>query len=284
MARALQDSAQQGTANSGPKGAAHGRRGHTRGSGIGHSVPRKEDDRYLRGRGEFIADIRPAGMQDLAFVRSPLAHARIRGIHLPDGAAGRIFTAADLDVKPMQAVSGLPGFKASDQPVLAHDKVRHVGEPIAVCVAPTRAEAEDLAAAVTVDFEELTAVVDMLEARRPDAPLVHEHWGDNVFLETVVEDDLSAIRATAPIAVRRSFRTARQCMSPLEGRGVVAVWDRRLEQLLIYSSTQLPHIVRTGLAGCLGLDEGACASLHLTSVAALATKASCWPKRWWPVG
>jgi carbon-monoxide dehydrogenase large subunit len=226
------------------------------GSGIGHSVPRKEDDRYLRGRGEFIADIRLSGMQDLAFVRSPLAHARIRGIHLPDGAGGRIFTAADLDVRPMQAVSGLPGFKPSDQPVLAHDKVRHVGEPIAVCVAPTRAEAEDLAASVTVEFDELPAVVDMLAARQHGAPLVHEHWGDNVFLETIVEDDLTAIRASAPIVVRRSFRTARQCMSPLEGRGVVAVWDRRLEQLLLYSSTQLPHIVRTGLAGCLGLDEG----------------------------
>jgi carbon-monoxide dehydrogenase large subunit len=226
------------------------------GSGIGHSVPRKEDDRYLRGRGEFIADIRLAGMQDLAFVRSPLAHARIRGIRLQDGAAGRIFTAADLDVRPMQAVSALPGFKISDQPVLAHDKVRHVGEPIAVCVAATRAEAEDLAASVTIDFDELPAMVDMLAARRPGAPLVHEHWGDNVFLETVVEDDLAAIRASAPIVVRRSFRTARQCMSPLEGRGVVAAWDRRLEQLLVYSSTQLPHIVRTGLAECLGLDQG----------------------------
>ncbi len=226
------------------------------GSGIGHSVPRKEDDRYLRGRGEFIADIRLPGMQDLAFVRSPLAHARIRGIHVPENAVGRVFTATDLDVRPMQVVSALPGFKISDQPVLAHDKVRHVGEPIAVCVAPTRAEAEDLAAAVTVDFDELPAVVDMLEARRPGAPLVHEHWGDNVFLETVVEDDLAAIRASAPIVVRRSFRTARQCMSPLEGRGVVAAWDRRLEQLLVYSSTQLPHIIRTGLAECLGLDEG----------------------------
>jgi carbon-monoxide dehydrogenase large subunit len=226
------------------------------GSGIGHSVPRKEDDRYLRGRGEFIADIRLPGMQDLAFVRSPLAHARIRAIHIPPTAAGTIFTAADLDVRPVQVVSALPGFKISDQPILAHDKVRHVGEPIAVCVAATRAEAEDLAAAVTIDFDELPAVVDMLEARRPGAPLVHEHWGDNVFLETVVEDDLAAIRASAPIVIRRSFRTARQCMSPLEGRGVVAVWDRRLEQLLVYTATQLPHIIRTGLAECLGLDEG----------------------------
>lgn len=226
------------------------------GSGVGHSVPRKEDDRYLRGRGEFIADIRLPGMQDLAFVRSPLAHARIRAIHVPDGAAGRVFTAADLDVRPISAVSGLPGFKVSDQPVLARDKVRHVGEPIAVCVAPTRAEAEDLAAAVRVEFEELPAVTDMLAARRPGTALLHEHWGDNVFLETVVEDDLAAIRARAEIVVRRSFRTARQCMSPLEGRGVVAVWDRRLEQLLVYSATQLPHVVRTGLAECLGLDQG----------------------------
>jgi carbon-monoxide dehydrogenase large subunit len=226
------------------------------GSGVGVSVPRKEDDRYLRGRGEFIADIRLPGMQDLAFLRSPLAHARIRAIRVPEHAKGKVFVAADLDVRPMIAVSGLPGFKPSEQPVLAYDKVRHVGEPIAVCVAPTRAEAEDLAAAIEVDFEELPAVVDMLAARQPGAPLLHEHWGDNVFLETVVEDDLSAIRASAPIVVRRSFRTARQCMSPLEGRGVVAVWDRRLEQLLVYSSTQLPHIVRTGLAECLGLDQG----------------------------
>ena len=226
------------------------------GSGIGRSVPRKEDDRYLRGRGEFIADIRLAGMQDMAFVRSPLAHARIRGIRIPDHAAGRVFTAADLDVRPIVAVSGLPGFKVSEQPVLAQDKVRHVGEPIAVCVAPTRAEAEDLADAVSVEFEELSAVVDMLAARQQGAPLLHEHWGDNIFLETVVEDDLAPIRASAPIVVRRSFRTARQCMSPLEGRGVVATWDRRLEQLLLYSSTQLPHIVRTGLAECLGLDHG----------------------------
>ncbi|HTC07389.1 MAG TPA: xanthine dehydrogenase family protein molybdopterin-binding subunit [Acetobacteraceae bacterium] len=226
------------------------------GSGVGVSVPRKEDDRYLRGRGEFIADIRLPGMRDLAFLRSPLAHARIRGIRVPEHAKGKVFVAADLDVRPMIAVSGLPGFKPSEQPVLAYDKVRHVGEPIAVCVAPTRAEAEDLAVAIEVDFEELPAVVDMLAARQPGAPLLHEHWGDNVFLETVVEDDLSAIRASAPIVVRRSFRTARQCMSPLEGRGVVAVWDRRLEQLLVYSSTQLPHIVRTGLAECLGLDQG----------------------------
>jgi carbon-monoxide dehydrogenase large subunit len=225
--------------------------------GIGHSVPRKEDDRFLRGHGEFIADIRLAGMRDLAFVRSPVAHARLRNIRIPPSAAGKIFTAADLaGVGPIVAVSALPGFKRSEQPVLAHGKVRHVGEPIAVCVAATRAEAEDLAEQVEPEFEELPAVTDMLDARKPGAPLVHEHWGDNIFLETVVDGDLDGIRRTAAIVVRRELRTARQCMSPLEGRGVVAAWDRRLEQLLLYSSTQMPHVIRSGLAECLGLDQG----------------------------
>jgi carbon-monoxide dehydrogenase large subunit len=195
-------------------------------------------------------------MKELAFVRSPLAHARIVAVRKPPGREADVFTAADLDgVKPILAASRLPGFKVSAQPVLAQDKVRHVGEAVAVCVAATRAQAEDLAAAVELDLAELPAVVDMLEARRAEAPLVHEAWGDNVVLETRVDADLSAIRASAPVVVRRTLRTARQCMSPLEGRGVVAVFDRRLEQVVIHTSTQMPHIVRTGLAACLGLPE-----------------------------
>jgi aerobic carbon-monoxide dehydrogenase large subunit len=226
------------------------------GSGIGHAVPRKEDDRHLRGMGEFVGDIRLAGMRELAFVRSPIAHGRIVAITKPAGREPQVFTAADLrGVKPILAASRLPGFKVSAQPALATDKVRHVGEAVAVCVASSRAEAEDLAAAVEVEFDELPVVVDMLAARQPGAPLVHEAWGDNVVLETVVEADLAAIRASAPITVRRTLRTARQCMSPIEGRGVVAVWDRRQEQLVLHTSTQMPHIVRTGLAGCLGLPQ-----------------------------
>jgi carbon-monoxide dehydrogenase large subunit len=226
-------------------------------AGVGASVPRKEDDRYLRGRGEFIADIRLAGMKEVCFLRSPVAHARIRSIRKPDGAEHSVFTAADLEgVRPIVANSRLPGFKPSEQPVLAVDKVRYVGEPIAACVADSRAAAEDLAAEVEIDFEELPAVANMLAAREPGAALLHDHWGDNVFLETVVEADLEPIRKSAAITVKRRFRTARQCMSPIEGRGAVAVWDRRLEQLLIYTATQIPHIVRTGLAGCLGLGEG----------------------------
>src|SRR4029077_6603467 len=81
------------------------------------------------------------------------------------------------------------------------------------------------------------------------------HWGDNVFLETRVNDDLRNIREHAAIQIRRSIRTARQCMSPLEGRGVVAFYDRRLDQLTVYSAAQMPHINRAGLASCLGIDQ-----------------------------
>ena len=129
--------------------------------GIGASVLRKEDDRYMRGRGQFVGDIKIPGMLDVAFVRSPIAHGFIKEIHKPEGYPERIFTMDDLpDVKPIRAASGLPGFKASNQWPLAKDKVRQVGELIVACLAPTRASAEDLAQQVYIDFEELPAVVD----------------------------------------------------------------------------------------------------------------------------
>ncbi|MBO0759340.1 MAG: xanthine dehydrogenase family protein molybdopterin-binding subunit, partial [Bradyrhizobiaceae bacterium] len=210
----------------------------------------------MRGRGQFVADLRFAGMRDVAFVRSPIAHGFIRNIIVPDRHQGAVFTAADLAaVKPIRAVSALRGFKVSDHPVLATGKVRYVGEPLAMCVATDRAEAEDVAAAVRLDIDELPAVHDMLAARRSDSALVHEHWSDNVFLETFIDVNFQAALA-APIKVTREIRTSRQCMAPLEGRGVVAIWDNRLEQLTLYSACQMPHIVRSGLAGCLGLDEG----------------------------
>ncbi|WP_193725753.1 xanthine dehydrogenase family protein molybdopterin-binding subunit [Ferruginivarius sediminum] len=224
--------------------------------GVGARLLRKEDDRYLRGRGQYVADIKLPGTREVAFLRSPLAHARIGDIDIPEDFANRVFTARDLKgVTPIRAVSALPGFKPSDQPPLAEGKVRQVGEPIAMCLGDTRAEAEDVAAAVMVDFEELPAVHDMLQARRPGAALVHEEWGDNVFLETFVDDDIDAAAAKAAVKVTREYRTARQCMAPIEGRAVLAYWDSRMEVLTVYTSTQMPHIVRTGLSECLGLSE-----------------------------
>lgn len=224
--------------------------------GVGAPVLRKEDDRLMRGRGQFVADLRLPRMQDVAFVRSPLAHAYIRGIDVPPAHRGEVYVANDLaGVKPIRAVSGLPGFKVSEQPPLAAGKVRHVGELVAMCVAATRADAEDIAASVGLDLDELPAVHDMLAGRAKGAPLLHESWGDNIFLETNVEVDI-ARALDAPIKITREIVTSRQCMAPIEGRGVVAHWDSRLEQLVVYSACQMPHIIRTGLAECLGLDHG----------------------------
>jgi carbon-monoxide dehydrogenase large subunit len=196
-------------------------------------------------------------MLDVAFVRSPMAHALLGKIIKPRGKEDRVFSAEDLTgVGAIKAVSALKGFKVSEQPVLAREKVRQVGELIAMCVAPTRAEAEDLADETEVALEELPAVVDMLEARTKPPALVHGHWGDNVFLESLVDDDIASIEKKARVKVRRSIRTARQHMSPLEGRGVVCDWNRRLGQLVMYSAAQMPHINRAGLAECLGIDQG----------------------------
>ncbi len=212
----------------------------------------------MRGRGRYVADIKPVGTREVAFLRSPLAHARILGARVPVDIRDKVFLAQDLTgVQPIRAVSALPGFKPSVQPALADEKVRYVGELVAMCVADTRAEAEDIAARVEIDFEELAAIHDMLQARDADAALLHEEWGDNVFLESFVDvGDVDAVAARAAIKVEREFRTARQCMSPIEGRGVIAEWDTRLEQLIMHSATQMPHIVRSGLAECLGIDHG----------------------------
>lgn len=224
-------------------------------SGVGARVPRREDERFMLGQGEYIADIVLPGCMDVAFVRSPLAHATINAIGKPADADGHVITGADMgQVKAIHAPSGLPGFKLSDQPVLATEKVRFVGELLAACLGQSRALAEDLADQVTLELTELGVVSDTVRARDPNAPLLHEHWGDNVFLESSFESPVAAT-APPPVSVTRTLRTARQCMAPIEGRGIAAYFDRRLDMLVVYSATQMPHIVRNGLSDCLGLGQ-----------------------------
>ncbi len=176
----------------GPAAPVSSRAGVVSDKGVGARLQRKEDHRFLRGAGRYIGDYRFDRMRDVAFVRSPVAHGRVVAVEIPDQFRSSVFVAQDLtDVRPIRAVSPLPGFKASEQPPLVADKVRQVGELIAMCVADTRAEAEDMADAVTVDIDALPAVVDMVKARQPDSPLVHEDWGDNVYLEVGYDGDIS---------------------------------------------------------------------------------------------
>jgi aerobic carbon-monoxide dehydrogenase large subunit len=227
-----------------------------RATGIGVRLPRKEDERYMRGRGCYVGDIRMAGMTDVAFLRSPLAHARIVSIDVPDDLSGRVFAAGDLTgVKPIRAVSGLPGFKPSSQPPLAEGKVRFAGELVAMCLGRSRAEAEDAVARLNAELDPLPVLADFVSAELDGAQRVHEDWSDNIYLETRIEKGDRSLTLDAPIVVEREIRLSRQCMVPLEGKGVVAWWDERLGQLVVHTSTQLPHMMRTGLAECLGLEE-----------------------------
>jgi carbon-monoxide dehydrogenase large subunit len=228
----------------------------SQGFGIGVSLPRKEDMRHLRGRGQFVSDIRIPDTKEVVFVRSPHANARIRGITIAPEARGHVFTAADLPrMKPIRIVTQAVGARSPDWAPLATEKARYVGEAIAACVAPTRAEAEDLAAMVTVDFEPLDAVVDAPRQMRGGA-LVHEHWGDNIFMDrSIAGGDIEAAARAADIVVTREYRMNRQSGSPMEGRAVLAYRDWRLDEVVVQASTQTPHTMRVALAEILGLDE-----------------------------
>ena len=227
-----------------------------RARGVGASLPRKEDHRLLHGRGEFIADVAMPGTMDVAFVRSPLAHARIRDVVKP---------ARDQSECIPPPISPECGRSSRDPDCPAsRSRSSRCSAPVAYatsasrsqpCVGETRAAAEDLASRVMLDLEELPVVADMLRARNPGSPLLHPEWGDNVFLESVVDGDPSEAERKAAVSVTRTFRTARQCMSPIEGRGALAFRDRRLEMLVLHTACQMPHVVRTGLAECLGLEQ-----------------------------
>jgi carbon-monoxide dehydrogenase large subunit len=225
--------------------------------GVGASLLRKEDDRHLRGRGEFVADIRLPGTQEVVFLRSPHANARIRAVSVPPEARGRVFAAADLPrIKPLRVATRAAGARSPPWPPLATDRVRYVGEAIAACVAPTRAEAEDLAAAVTVEYEPLDAVVDARIAQQGGRALVHESWGDNLFQEQTIEGgDIEAAARNAEIVVTREYRMNRQSGAPMENRAVLAYRDHRLDEIVVYASTQTPHTMRVALGETLDIEQ-----------------------------
>ena len=150
--------------------------------GVGASVRRNEDRRLLDGGGAYLADLQVPGLAEIAFLRSPVAHGRIRAVEVPPRHRGSVFFAADIAfAKPIVAVGASAGFKYSEYPALASDKVRFVGELIGVCVAPTRAEAEDVAQSGSIEYEELPAIWD-IDARSPPARLPSTRVGPTTSL------------------------------------------------------------------------------------------------------
>lgn len=239
--------ASQAHANSSRQGA----------KGIGASILRLEDERLLSGRSSYIADISKPGMWDVAFLRSPVAHANILKVNIPEENAGKVFLLADLgEILPIRADSQSPGFRRSDYPAIADGKVRFVGEPIAICIGRTRAEAEDVAQSIEVEFEELGVISDMSLSSDRNLPPLHDGWTENVFVESVIDTgDLDSVRAAADVSLTRRYRMNRQAIVSLECRGVATYRDERTGELVVYSSTQFPHVIRTALAHCLQIKE-----------------------------
>ncbi|MBM3566158.1 MAG: xanthine dehydrogenase family protein molybdopterin-binding subunit, partial [Alphaproteobacteria bacterium] len=231
--------------------------------GIGKSVPRKEDARFLLGRGNYVSDMILPGQMEVAFLRSPVAHGYLRAVRKPPGREADVFVRADLTgLKSIVAPSTLPTYRDSEHPPLAEGKVRFVGEPIAMCIAPNRAEAEDLIESVQFDIEEIPALVDAHAAKADAKTRVHDHWPDNTFVTLGVDNGFEEKSRNAPVVVSREVALSRQAMVPMEGKAVLATWDDRADQLLVYTSTQVPHMIRVGIAQCLGLDEG---QVHVVS-------------------
>ena len=216
----------------------------------------------LVGKGRYLDDIRVAEAFELAFVRSPWAHARIRSIET--GAARRapgvaaVVSGADLagTVAPIRTEMETGGrvlFRPTDWHPVASDTVRYAGEIVAVVAARSRYFAEDAAALVDVEYEPLPVVADARAASLPDAPPVHPHAPDNVLFRTEWSSGDSERFERAPVRVRFTCRHPRVSGMPMEGSGALAAYDPTSGTLELHSSTQVPHILRDGLARSLGL-------------------------------
>jgi carbon-monoxide dehydrogenase large subunit len=224
--------------------------------GVGARVRRREDERHLHGKGKFVADYVLPDLQEVAFLRSPLAHAHIRRIGKPTHLAECIVVREEMhEATDIVADSSLPSYKSSAHPPLASGKVRFVGEPVAMCFAKTRAEAEDIAEEIELDLDELPAFANAFAARERTNVRVHDHWIDNLFLDLKTDIGFEERAREAPVVVKQKVDLARQCMVPMEGKAVLAYWDHPQGQLVVVTSTQVPHMIRTVLSQCLGIDH-----------------------------
>ena len=228
---------------------------------VGARVKRREDPRLITGASTYIDDIKLHDMQYLGILRSVHAHARIRGIDASKALQlpGVLAVLTDEDVRRMSGllpVFGGEGVKVPDHHAMAVDKVRFLGEMIAVVVAVDRYVARDALGLIEVDYEPLPAVVDVEKAMEADSPLLHEQFGTNISLhEEIAGGDVEAAFREADVVVKQRMTNQRLIPNAMETRGVVAQYDRGVGTLTLWSSTQMPHTLRTQLAAVLNLAE-----------------------------
>jgi carbon-monoxide dehydrogenase large subunit len=227
---------------------------------IGARLPRREDARFLTGQGQYVADLARAGTLHAAFLRSAHAHASIMRLDVTRArqAAGVVgcFTAADLAgrVRPLVAPSRMKTYRPTRFPVLAEGRVRHVGEAMAVVVAESRYAAEDALDLIEVEYAPLPVVADLTEALAPSAPLVHPAAGSNALVtRTFSQGDAAEALAGAGCVVRDRFRFHRHAGITMENRACLAEHRPTEGLLTLWTSTQVPGIVRDALAEVLGV-------------------------------
>ena len=233
---------------------------------LGERIKRKEDPRLIQGRGHYVDDVKLDGMLHMAFARSVHAHARVKSVNVSAARAHpgvvAVYTGADLKGKVglVPCAAGMEGLKVPDHPCLAVDKVCYVGEPVAAVVARDRYVARDAADLIEVDYEPLPAVVDPEKALAAGSPLIHEKLGDNVaFVAKLEGGDWKLVEADKSLKVIKQ-RMINQRLAPvsMETRGVIASYSPGEDTLTVWSSTQIPHILKTQLSLMSGVDEARC--------------------------
>ncbi|ABD07794.1 xanthine dehydrogenase, molybdenum binding subunit apoprotein [Rhodopseudomonas palustris HaA2] len=239
---------------------------------IGKSVPRREDKRLLTGKGEFVADLKLPSMLHAAFVRSQVAHGRIKSVDLSRAlrSPGVVYAISGPDLAKLlppvpDTQLSLPKkwttrvqhtFLNPQQPLLAYDKVRHVGEAVAVILAESRYLAEDAAELVTMEIEPLPAVVDPEAGLTRDSAVLHEQYDTNLIGDfAIAKGDVETALANAPHRMKRRFYHHRYAAIPMEGRGVAANYDARTDSINIWSACQVIHWLRREASTVLGMPE-----------------------------
>jgi len=252
---------------------------------IGARVQRLEDPRLLAGRGAYVDDHQLPGTLHVAFRRSEHAHARIAAIDTAAAAAApgvvAVVTAADLEgaMRALLATSRMPDYHATPLPVLAGDKVRFVGEPVVAVVARDRYLAEDAAELVAIEFAALPVLVDPEAAAAGDAALLHEDAGSNVLLaRQFARGEVDAAFAAAALRVGGRFRVHRKTPAALENRSYLADYDSGRRHLTLYSSTQVPGIIRDALVEALEIPGSRLRVVAPDVGGGFGSKASLYPE------
>jgi carbon-monoxide dehydrogenase large subunit len=229
---------------------------------IGKPLKRKEDPRLIQGIGHYVDDLNLAGMHYAAFLRSPYAHANIRSVDLSKArhASGVVLalSGADIDgaIQPVPCAAQIPDMKPAARPVLARDRVRFVGELVAVVVATDRYAARDALDLIEVDYEALTPIVNPEKAIAKGAAPLHAGHKDNVAFKWELEGgDLKAAFQSADKVIKQRIVNQRVIPVPIETRGVLADYKPGEGQLTVWSSTQIPHLLRTQIASMLNFPE-----------------------------